>query len=415
MLQTCRIYLTGALLLLASGAAIGNTVESVTLPSGTRVQKLDPNHYRFITPNRIFIIVSNFNSRTTQFDAITIEDRHLKNKPVVFGTKGQMKPAVKTFRKDKKVITPSIKPGIKPDVPFKFPLILTYQIQKTSDPSLYRNLKVHLNIPEKIDVYRQGIFFQLKMENEYYLAYLELGTHHRIVCRQPCLISRDVIQAKYRGMADAIKAVLDYTIIHVLDRMIPVTIHLSQDQICPYVEGQVFAGTSKTEKPENGGGSAICLWWYEKGKATMEHTTGLSENSLFIHEYVEILFKWRTLDTPHWLIYPIQWKLAIGGEYLDGCSQEYNDPNHVAKIFYNLCTDYGFNFDRVPLLLRQIAWMYDNGDGANTTAYYFPVLTTCQIKTLLDEMTGANTCSAFRNYNYGNDNRSVNDCCPKTN
>ena len=144
----------------------------------------------------------------------------------------------------------------------------------------------------------------------------------------------------------------------------------------------------------------------------MDYTSGLRNNSLFIHEYIELIFRLRMLDTPHYFIYPLQWNLALGGEYQDACAEVYNDPNQSHKIFYNLCKDYGFNFDRLDDLMRQIAWMHANGDGNNTTSYNFPTLESCQVKYLVDGIVGVDTCPAFRNYNYGSQLISFDSCCP---
>lgn len=375
-------------------------VESITLPPGTQAEKLADGHYRFVTPDNKRIEVEGFDKTTTRFDSLSIVERKIDKSHVTSGGNG-------------KIIEYQTRDNKKDGPIFHFPITLTYQTSRPAKPKLTPELSKELKAADKLAIERRGIFSEITLKQERYLVYQELGLNHRLVCKLPCPISRDVIHAKYHGTTHAIQAIVSFTKVDVFNRLIPVTVHLTADAICPATRPpELLGGSSGPASAANGGGSTICIWWYEKGKANMANTDGLRNNSAFIHEYVELLFTLRMLEKPHYFIYPIQWYLVLGGDYKDACAQVYNHSDQSYMIFYNLCTYYGFNFDRLDDLMRQIAWMHANGEGHNTTSNDFPTLESCQVKYLIDEMVGKNTCPAFRNYDHGNQLTNLDECCP---
>ncbi len=78
-----------AMLVLIAGflsPAIFAQQKTVTLPAGTKVQKVKTGQYKFILPNKQVVEVRNFDVKTWKIGSISIIDPAPPDKPAVHGT-----------------------------------------------------------------------------------------------------------------------------------------------------------------------------------------------------------------------------------------------------------------------------------------------------------------------------------------
>ncbi|MCX8083025.1 MAG: hypothetical protein N3D17_06505 [bacterium] len=81
----------------------GAEQNTITLPKGTKVEKLGPGHYRFILPT---IEVRDFNPKTGTVGKVSIIDPQPPGKPISMGNKGSFKTSKKLTKKEVVNMTP---------------------------------------------------------------------------------------------------------------------------------------------------------------------------------------------------------------------------------------------------------------------------------------------------------------------
>jgi len=106
---------------------------TITLPKGTKVEKLGAGHFKFILPNKQMVEVKDFNPRTGAVGYVSIIDPQSPRKPVAVGKQGAFKTSKKLTRKEAAKLQPENYVMIDDDVTW-LPVTISFQPVGLIDP-----------------------------------------------------------------------------------------------------------------------------------------------------------------------------------------------------------------------------------------------------------------------------------------
>jgi len=106
---------------------------SITLPKGTKVEKIAPGYFKFKLPNGQIVEIKNFNPRTGTVSYVSIIDPDPPNKPVAAGKQGAFKTSRKLTMKETAKLHPDNYIMIDDD-PTWLPATISYQPIAIGDP-----------------------------------------------------------------------------------------------------------------------------------------------------------------------------------------------------------------------------------------------------------------------------------------
>ncbi len=106
---------------------------SITLPKGTKVEKIGPGHFKFRLPNRQIVEVKNFNPRTGAVSYVSIINPDPTSKPVAAGKQGAFKTSKKLTMEEASKLQSENYIMIDDD-PTWLPATISYQHIAISDP-----------------------------------------------------------------------------------------------------------------------------------------------------------------------------------------------------------------------------------------------------------------------------------------
>ena len=101
--------------------------KSITLPKGTKVEKIGAGHFKFILPDKQIVEVKNFNPGTGAISYISIIDPQPPGKPVAAGKQGAFKTGKKLTMREAAKLKPENYIMIDDDVTW-LPATITFQV-----------------------------------------------------------------------------------------------------------------------------------------------------------------------------------------------------------------------------------------------------------------------------------------------
>jgi len=131
-IKVVRVFIVIALIFVWSQMALAEQ-ESITLPKGTKVEKIGPGHFKFRLPNKQVVEVKNFNPKTGIIGYIGIIDPDPPHKPVASGKQGNLRTTKKLTKGEVSKLSPADYVMIDDD-PTWLPVTITYQPAAIIDP-----------------------------------------------------------------------------------------------------------------------------------------------------------------------------------------------------------------------------------------------------------------------------------------
>jgi len=243
----------------------------------------------------------------------------------------------------------------------------------------------------------------------YDIYYYEEDPNIRIVCQQPCPISDDILEKKLKGAQTAISNLLGLTEVDVVSSLQPVDIHLTSDIECGNYQEKLaqygYVSRSSGGRPENIGGSFMCLWEWDDENLVLplneENAERLEAQSVLVHEYGHILFYRRSFASPEHFVKSLQFYVSglWDGNGLEPTNfpllTDACDPNQdeFSSEVYNLCTNCGFQMADFSTLLEEIDLLYQNSEGEEDVGGLKPKVSVPQMKSIIDQITGYDSVS----------------------
>lgn len=214
---------------------------------------------------------------------------------------------------------------------------------------------------------REGYSLDEKPFDNRNYAYDERHKDFRLVCTNPCPVSKQVLDQEDAAIEHAIRITRGLTQSDIDKNLLPFEVHASKDDVCPRLKGALAYQSSFTDGNGYSRGK-LCFFFdeinYNRDKfpySTSIHEVmhlfqvnklppytggsralweGLSEmlESFFLKGSGRDSFCWRGNN---W------WKET---QYYNP-----NDPHGTGReLFFELCNQYGFDYDNLPALFREL-------------------------------------------------------------
>lgn len=192
--------------------------------------------------------------------------------------------------------------------------------------------------------------------------YDERTKDFRLVCKRPCPVSKEVLNQEFAGMAYAVSTLRGLTQSDLNKDLLPFEIHASEDSVCQRIPNALAYMTTFTDT--NGYNRGLLCFFFDKlyyDRSKFPYSTSVHEvthlfeagkmnhNSVIwegISEMLESFFvKGNDKNSFCW----------EGNAWFKEVLKRSDDPHWVGgDLFFELCRQYGFDYDDLPELYRQL-------------------------------------------------------------
>lgn len=238
---------------------------------------------------------------------------------------------------------------------------------------------------------KEGYKLNEKNFDEGNYAYDERTIDFRLVCSNPCPVSKQVLEQEFAAISYSISTLRGLTKSEINEDIMPFEVHASEDSRCPTLKSAL---AYKTAFVDNNGyyRGLLCFFYdkirYDRSKfpysTSVHEVTHLFEDGKIQHN--SILFEGLSEMMESFFV--------SGNEKNSFCWQGNNwygqtvnnphDPHGTGRqLFFELCNEYGFDYGDLPELFRQL----DNS-GGNVNEMGF-------VK-IINNIVGSDTTSLFR-------------------
>ncbi len=242
----------------------------------------------------------------------------------------------------------------------------------------------------------------IQIEGAAYLSYQMPGDPFRFVCVEPCTVDPQLIFGQYAGFRNAHQIMIKVTGVDILPEMMPVDIHSQGDAICGHLgDGPLgFTYYFPPKKP------LICSYLFDYAQGfngqpyTPEFATRLDQQTLFIHEYLHLIFVGRlpaSVEAIHDFVTPIAFHIS-GHVETDLCSYHPQTApgDFGGYLFQNLCAQNGFHLEDLAPVMTKLDQLYQSGAGqVQQAGYEHPSPSAAQFRDILNDVLGGDTTRAF--------------------
>ncbi|MBI2091804.1 MAG: hypothetical protein HYT75_02250 [Deltaproteobacteria bacterium] len=233
-----------------------------------------------------------------------------------------------------------------------------------------------------------------------YDAYSLPDSGLRIVCQQPCAIPEDLLKKKLLGAKNAVKSLLELTVLDILPNNKPTDIHVTSSAECGNYD-EIFAEFGYVARffgIRFNNTSYMCLWEYNDDGLVLplndDNAQKIEAQQVLIHEYSHIIFDGRTsVFASKFEDFVKALSFYVSGHWDGNGLEPENFPKVAsacdpyleksAKDVYELCTKCGFSFNDISVLLQKM-------DEANAGG---GMVDMDELKIIFDGITGKNTAN----------------------
>ncbi len=226
-------------------------------------------------------------------------------------------------------------------------------------------------------------------------AYDERSPDFRLVCIDPCPVSKSVLDQEFAAISYAVSTLRGLTQSHIVEELMPFEVHASEDFRCPMLERAIAYKSMMIDSNGYRRGK-LCFFFdkieYDRSNfpySTSAHeVTHLFQQGRFppyiaggktllegLAEMIESFFRrGNERDSFCW----------EGNDWYGQISNNPHDPHGTGRqLFFELCNRYGFDYDDLPGLFRQLDMRNGNLDEQ-------------EFVRAINSVVGADTSSLFR-------------------
>jgi hypothetical protein len=241
----------------------------------------------------------------------------------------------------------------------------------------------------------------IQMDGVSYQVYQMPGDPFRFLCQEPCKGDPNIIHAQYMGFRSARERLIQIMGVDTLPELQPVDIHLSNDARCGTL---AEAGALSFADWSPNTNAYVCTFIFEYAQAsyTPEQAASLTQQLIFIHEYLHTIFFGRipgTVWAMHDLVTPLAEYVAYDmqtDEELCTYFPGRNPGDFNGSLLKNLCMQNGFRIAHLAPLMTELDRLIQSGAGQLQEAgYQHPVPSMLQFRDILNRVLGSDTTQAF--------------------
>ncbi|MDO8740517.1 MAG: zinc ribbon domain-containing protein [Candidatus Woesearchaeota archaeon] len=227
--------------------------------------------------------------------------------------------------------------------------------------------------------------------------YDERTVDFRLVCKNPCPVSKDILDQEFAAIAYAVSSTRGLTQSDIDKDLLPFEVHASDDGVCPYLSGAAAYMSSFID--QNGYQRGRLCFFYDKinyNRDKFPYSTSVHE-VMHLFEYNKVPYGGGKGGSVLWegLSEMMESFFLRGNERNSFCWQgnawykqvlKNSDDAHWVggDLFFELCNQYGFDYDDLPELFRQLDLKKGNIDVN-------------EFVRIINNIVGADTSYLFRN------------------
>ena len=244
------------------------------------------------------------------------------------------------------------------------------------------------NIEEKR---KEGYSLNEKPFDDRDYSYNERTLDFRLVCKRPCSLPKNILDQEFAAIAYSISTLRGLTQSDLDKNVLPFEVHASEDPICPLNPEALAYMTTFTDS--NGYNRGLLCFFFDKlpyNRYKFPYSTSVHEVT-HLFEYGKLKHNavlWEGLSEMMESFFlkgndknSFCWK---GNAWYKQARMVSHDPHWVGgDLFFQLCNQYGFDYDDLPELFRQLKI-----NGGNVDEKEF-------VK-IINNIAGADTSSLFR-------------------
>lgn len=223
-------------------------------------------------------------------------------------------------------------------------------------------------------------------------SYNERTVDFRLVCKRPCPLPKNILDQEFAAIAYAVSTLRGLTQSDLDKNILPFEVHASEDSICPYNPEALAYMTTFTDS--NGYNRGLLCFFFDKllyNRDKFPYSTSVHEvNHLF--EYGKLKHNsilWEGLSEmmeSFFLKGNDRNSFCWNGNkwWLKELGVNPHDPHDVGReLFFELCNQYGFDYDDLPQLFKQFEIKNGNVDEK-------------EFVKIINNIVGADTSSLFK-------------------
>lgn len=222
-------------------------------------------------------------------------------------------------------------------------------------------------------------------------SYDERTVDFRLVCRRDCPVSKDILDQEFAAIAYAVSTLRGLTQSDLDKQILPFEVHASEDHICVY--GQNYAAYMTLYTDSNNSTRGLLCFFYDKVpynrdkfpySVSVHEVTHLFEHGKYkdnavidegLSEMLESFFLKGSTNSFCWQ----------GNAWYKEVIKNSDDAHWVGgDLFFELCNQYGFDYDDLPELFRQLDNRNSNVDEQGFVQ-------------IVNNIVGRDTSQLFRN------------------
>ena len=193
-------------------------------------------------------------------------------------------------------------------------------------------------------------------------SYDERTVDFRLVCKRPCPLPKNILDQEFAAIAYAVSTLRGLTQSDLDKNVLPFEVHASEDSICPYNPEALAYMTIFTDSNDYNRG-LLCFFFdklpYNRDKfpysTSVHEVTHLFEYGKLKHNSI----LWEGLSEMMESFFlkgndknSFCWK---GNNWYGLIVNNPHDPHGTGRqLFFSLCNQYGFDYDDLPELFRQL-------------------------------------------------------------
>ena len=238
---------------------------------------------------------------------------------------------------------------------------------------------------------KEGFSLNEKPFDEGNYAYDERTRDFRLVCSKPCPVSKEVLDQEFAAINYAVSTLRGLTKSDINEELIPFEVHASEDKICQMLPKALAYKTIFTDS--NGYSRGLLCFFFDK----LPYNRDKFPYSTSVHEVTHLFEHGKYKDNDiidEGLSEMLESFFLKGNDKNSFCWQgnawykqvlkNSDDPHWVGgDLFFELCNRYGFDYNDLPELFRQL----DN-KGGNVNEVEF-------VK-IINNIVGRDTTSLFK-------------------
>jgi len=192
----------------------------------------------------------------------------------------------------------------------------------------------------------------------------------RLVCKRPCPLPKNILDQEFAAIAYAVSTLRGLTQSDLNKNVLPFEVHASEDSVCPFNPEALAYMTTFTDS--NGYNRGLLCFFFDKlpyNRDKFPYSTSVHEVT-HLFEYGKLKHNsilWEGLSEMMESFFlkgndknSFCWK---GNEWYKQARIFSHDPHWVGgDLFFQLCNQYGFDYDDLPELFRQLGIRNGNVD-----------------------------------------------------